>query len=77
MNKELDKVSKSALDPKFASRKEQLLKTVEGYLDSIEAHISPAQIRTSMYVFLKFWTRAFDKVIIKTKELNILSDLIK
>ena len=52
--------TKDLTDPKSISKvRAELMDKALNFILSIEGHISPAHIKASMYVFLKFWDRAF------------------
>jgi glycerol-3-phosphate O-acyltransferase len=58
-------------------RKSEMLDQVNRYLDNLQAQVSPLHIKTTMYLFLRFWDRTFSQVIINRDQLLKIKALIE
>lgn len=54
-----------------------MLDQVNRYLDNLQAQVSPLHIKTTMYLFLRFWDRTFSQVIINRDQLLKIKALIE
>lgn len=43
----------------YSQRKSELIDQAYRYIDNLQGQVSPIHIKTSMYLFLRFWDRTF------------------